>query len=158
MGKKKKTAAISFVLSLAVLWTGCSRQADTSPQPIDASLDICATCSMSIIDRHFACEIVSREGRAEKFDDIGCLVLYLKKHSQEPGVNESLIYVKDYNTMDWLIASQAAYVKGAINTPMNYGIAGFGSPEAAQLFGKELEGAELMNWQEVLTAKQTVSF
>lgn len=154
----KKMAVISFVLSLAVLLTGCSRQADTSPQAIDASLDICATCNMSIIDRRFACEIVSQEGQAEKFDDIGCLVLYLKKHSHEPGVNKSMIYVKDYNTMEWITASQATYVKGDINTPMNFGIVGFSSLEAAQLFSKELENAELMNWQEVLTAKQTVSF
>ncbi|MCO1601797.1 nitrous oxide reductase accessory protein NosL [Desulfosporosinus nitroreducens] len=154
----RKIAAIIFVLAMSLLLMGCSKQVDTSPQLIDSSLDICPTCNMSIIDLHYAAEIVTQEGQAEKFDDIGCLVLYLKKHSQEPALKESVVYVKDYNTMDWIIASEATYIKAHINTPMNFGIVGFGSQEAAQLFGGELEDATLMNWQEVLSAKQTVSF
>ena len=154
----KKIAAIIFVLALSLWMVGCSKQADTSPHPIDSSIDICPTCNMSIIDLHYAGEIVTQEGQAEKFDDIGCMALYLKKHSHEPAFNESVAYVKDYNTMDWIIASEATFIKAHINTPMNFGIAGFGSPEAAQSFGKELEEARLMNWQEVLTTKQTVSF
>lgn len=154
----KKMAAIIFVLSLTLLLSGCSTQVDTSPQPIDSSLDICPTCNMSIVDMRFAGEIVTQEGHVEKFDDIGCLALHLKKNSQEPAIKESMIYIKDYNTMEWIKASEATYIKAHINTPMNFGIVGFGSPEAAESFRKEHEDAALMNWQEVLTAKQTVSF
>lgn len=154
----EKILAISLALSLTLLLSGCSTQVDASPQAIDSSLDICAICNMSIIDPRFAGQIVTQAGQVEKFDDIGCLALYLKKHGPKPAIKESMIYVKDYNTMDWIIATKATYIKAHINTPMNFGIVGFGSPEAAQSFGKELEDAELMTWQEVLTAKQTVSF
>lgn len=136
--------------------TGCAQEVDSSPRPIDPSVDICSSCNMSIVNMHFAAEMIDPKGQVQKFDDIGCLTLYLKKQSIE--MKGLTIYVKDFNTMNWIPAQSANYVKGKIDTPMNFGIVGFESKEAAQNFARRLEGATSMNWEEILTVKQTVSF
>ena len=44
------------------------------PQPIDYGNEICAFCSMNIVDQRFGSEIVTNKGKVYKFDAIECLV------------------------------------------------------------------------------------
>lgn len=152
----RKLGAVILILLLSL--TGCA-SVDYSPRPIDSSLDICSSCNMTISDNHFAGEIITKAGQAEKFDDLGCLALYLKKHSQEQELKDAAIYVIDYDTLEWIPAKDASYVQGAaISTPMSYGIAAFDSQESAQTFAQKFSGMKVMEWQEVLSSKQVINF
>lgn len=57
---------------LIVSLFGCSG----GPQEIHYGSDQCDNCRMSIVDKRFGSELVTRQGRAYKFDSIECLVVF----------------------------------------------------------------------------------
>lgn len=153
----KKQLLLFGVLVLVLpglLLAGCANS-KIEPQAIDPTIDICTSCKMSIVDMHFAAQCIDGIGQPINFDDIGCMALYIRRLG--PGGEQGLkaIYVKDFNTTEWLPAKEAHYVQGRINTPMNFGIIALAREESARDFAKRIGGKEL-TWEEVLVAKQTV--
>ncbi len=51
---------------------------EVSPKPIDYGSDGCHFCSMTIVDRQHAAEIVTKKGKAFKFDAVECMMNHLK--------------------------------------------------------------------------------
>lgn len=145
----KKILATFMVGGL--LFAGCaSKEVAVAAQPIDPSLDICAACKMSIVDLHFAAELIDDKRQALKFDDIGCMISYLKKHSDVKD-SAKASYVCDYESQEWLEVDQAHFFKGRVDTPMSSGIVAFGKPEKAQRLAERIQGS-LLNWEQVQAA------
>ncbi len=46
------------------------------PEAIRIGMDDCAHCKMTISDKRFGCELVTRKGRAYKFDDVSCMAAF----------------------------------------------------------------------------------
>jgi hypothetical protein len=90
--------------------------------------DTCARCAMVISDRRFAAELRGGEkGTAFKFDDIGCLVFWLRdKAAQHPWMNEpaTRLWVAEAAGQGerWLDARGARYQAGR-TSPMAYNFA-----------------------------------
>ena len=111
---------------------GCDREASQWPpgmQPIKWDRDTCVRCSMVISDPRFAAEM--RGGEKDtvfKFDDIGCLVFWLRdKAAQHPWMNDpaTRMWVADVNDMrggTWHDPRQARYLGGRLS-PMGYNFA-----------------------------------
>lgn len=116
------------------------------PVPIVWNEDICSHCRMAISQPELAAEAVGTAGRVEMFDDIGCLVRWLR----EPGAPEGLApFVADFSTGDWLRAEEAVFVQSSdLPTPMGSGLAAFADREAAGKRAREL-GGRLLSWHEV---------
>lgn len=120
-------AAAGFALTpLAAALSGCSRTVlPEGMAEIKWDRDTCVRCSMVISDRRFAAQVHGGPKKHTfKFDDIGCVVFWLK--SQEWG-NEAAtkIWVADSGGGDevtWLDARQAHYVGGRVS-PMGYNFA-----------------------------------
>jgi len=73
---KMKTNVISTVAAAAsfmLLFISCS----TKPQPIQYGKDVCDHCKMTIVDQKFGGEIVTKKGKAYKFDDLICMAKFL---------------------------------------------------------------------------------
>ena len=55
------------------------------PAPIVLDEDACSHCRMTISEREYAAELVTREGQVERFDDVGCLAAWLREgHDRNP--------------------------------------------------------------------------
>jgi copper chaperone NosL len=147
-----KQMLISAALG-GLLLTGCGgQQIDVSAKPIDPSIDICASCQMSIADAHLAGQIIGAQGQSLKFDDIGCMISYFKKHSDLKKTVQAT-YVANYQTADWLMVENAIFVKGKLDTPMFSGIVATDEDTAAQQLAERTDG-KVLSWEEVQLAHQ----
>jgi copper chaperone NosL len=140
----KKSALILFVCSLIGL-VGCKRQFD----PINYGHESCAYCSMTIMDKRFAAEILTGKGRAIKFDDFGCLLRYVQEqHLNDP---EAMIFVADYNDRNgsFLDAHKAIYLHSErLKSPMGGNYAASSTMAFATKLNETLKG-ELLNWDKL---------
>ena len=84
----------------------------------------CATCNMDIKALDYAAQLVTKEGKTFFFDDIGCMLLWLKAHPEQSVKR----YVKTLDTHKWIAVEKAHYSRIA-PSPMGYG---FGAVEASK--------------------------
>ncbi|MEO6520132.1 MAG: nitrous oxide reductase accessory protein NosL [Mucilaginibacter sp.] len=96
--------------------------------PINYGHEGCQHCRMTIMDKRFAAELLTSKGKAFKFDDLSCLIKYMKdEHMNDAGIR---IFVADYQHPDgqFLNAQQAAFVHDEnLRSPMNGNIAAYAS-------------------------------
>ena len=133
---------------VAVLFAGVVGACTGRPEPVPLVLDeeMCSHCRMAVSQRPFAAEVVTVEGSVDYFDDIGCLVAWVKEHrpSETAGV-----FVVDYESEEWLDARGAYYVESKrLPTPMSSGLAAFGSEESAEAAAERLEGRVVL-WADI---------
>jgi hypothetical protein len=78
----------------------------------------CSECNMDIGDLDNMAELIAENGNTYFFDDIGCVVLWLKTHS--PKI--ARLMTKTLDTHQWIAVEKAWYSRTA-RTPMGYGFA-----------------------------------
>ena len=79
---------------------------------------------MAISERKFAVEAIDlKSGKVYKFDDIGCMVLWLDEQ-KIPLDNNIKVWITDAKTGKWIDAKSAIYTDDSI-TPMAYGFAAY---------------------------------
>ena len=118
------------------------------PKPITLNSDACDNCKMTIVDGKFGAEVITKKGRAYKFDDILCMRNYVEANDMS---KMKSFYVHDYTKDNVLIpATSAHYLKGGnIHSPMNGNIAAFTSAAAAKEFESKLK-ANSTTWDAVM--------
>lgn len=139
---------ILFLLMLGVV-SACSIQ----PDPIRYGKDSCHSCKMTLTDRRFGAEVISKKGKVFKFDDTNCLVGFLK--SGFLGKDEiAMTLVVAHNTANGSLidATTAYFVQSTtFRSPMRGDIAAFASQMEAKTAASQV-GGELMTWEQVLAA------
>jgi len=80
----------------------------------------CSECNMNIEALAYEAQIITREGNTYFFDDIGCVVLWLKNHKPEI----VRIATRTLDTDRWVDAQKAWYTRTA-HDPMGYGFAAY---------------------------------
>ena len=76
-----------------------------------------------VTDNQFATEIILENGKALKFDDIGCMYKWMEIDSGEKTKEK---FVRDYDSKDWISLEEATYVYDkTITTPMAYNVISF---------------------------------
>lgn len=141
--KGSKYIALAGILTLLAM--ACSRQ----PSEIHYGSDECAYCKMMITDHRFASQIVTRTGKAIKFDAIECLAAYTGEHKSE--LESAKLWVSDFSAPGtWVKVGDAEIVRSSvINSPMGASLLGFGSPESAEKHLADYTG-ERIAWQEIV--------
>ena len=136
---------IILVTSAILLLVSC----EVRPKPIDYGSDGCHFCSMTIVDRQHAAEIVTNKGKVFKFDAVECMVHHLKDVDSN---SIGLFLVNDYLTPGELIdAKEATYlISKNIPSPMGEYLSAFGSRDVAEQIEAENKGV-LYTWAELLT-------
>ena len=122
------TRRLLALLALVLTITSCKK----GFQPIEYNKDACAHCKMTIVDDRYAAELVTRKGRAFKFDDVVCMKQYLKEQDPE---GESLFFVEDYlrTRGEPIDATKALYLKHEFfASPMNGDYAAFADQAEAR--------------------------
>jgi copper chaperone NosL len=124
------------LLASALVFTGVSGCGPKEIKPVDIyPEDMCAFCRMAISDQRFAAEIISDEGEAFKFDDIGCLEEFFKM--KPVTLKVATVFYKDYPTKAWLPVAQATVVETGVTTPMGSGKVAFADSSRARIFREE---------------------
>jgi copper chaperone NosL len=140
----RSIAAVFFVfLSMTII------SCDTKPEPFAFGKDGCSFCKMTIITPKFGGEVITKKGKIYKFDDLHCLISFLKSAEVKPG-NIAQTLVVDYkDDTKFLDASKSVYVSGQqYHSPMNSNTVAFAS--AAAISSQE----QTANWQTIYNAIQ----
>jgi len=82
----------------------------------------CSECNMDIEDMKYEAQITTKNGNTYFFDDIGCIVLWLKTHN--PTIVKMITKTIDSNK--WIDVKKAWYSRIA-KSPMGYGFGAYES-------------------------------
>ena len=80
----------------------------------------CSECNMEVEHLGYMAQIITQEGNTYFFDDIGCLVEWLKNH--HPKIAKMVTKTRDTNR--WIDVTKAWYSRTDA-TPMGYGFAAY---------------------------------
>lgn len=129
----------------------CCIACKVEPEPIAYGTDSCYSCKMTIMDRKFGAEVVTRKGKIFKFDDVNCLVNFLNSGAVEEREVQYKLVV-DFSQPEKLIAAgEAFYIKSAeIKSPMASQVAAFETNELQKEYKKQWNGIYL-TWGELTT-------
>ena len=118
----KKIVFVSMVILGGVFAMSCSHEPDFSPRTINYDRDICEQCLMGIADSLWAVQAINTQGETLWFDDIGCMIEYMKSDNWKKFVNHQKVQLWVGNTENggWIDAQKAYYNFGK-HTPMGYG-------------------------------------
>ena len=122
---------------------------EVSPRPINYGADGCHFCSMTIVDKQHAAQIVTKKGKAFKFDAVECMVNHLKDVDM---ATIELFLVNDYQAPGELIDAKIAtfLITREIPSPMGEYLSAFKSRVEAENIEDENNG-KLYSWEELLT-------
>lgn len=146
--KRVRGVGRGLASALAVIaWlAGCSIE----PQPIHLGEDECSHCRMRISDPHFAAQLLTRTGRAYKFDAIECLAAFHLGANMASGDAHSL-WVRDFGEPErWIRAETATFLQSErLRSPMGLNLSAYADAGAAST-RREALGGELLRFEEVL--------
>jgi len=104
------------VAGLVLAALACGASGVTPPVAWASGTYACSSCRMTVVDRHFASQLVTPGEEPRVFDDMGCLASYLAK---QPAVAGAVVYVSDHRTGDWVPATDAVYTRvESLRAPM----------------------------------------
>lgn len=138
-----------LTLLAALLLSACGAQAgEPHPPELMFGSDTCEECGMLVSDAKFAAATLTEDGHTHRFDDLAEMFVFQANHPEDI---VKAWFVHDHETETWLRGETAFYVRsGQIRSPMNYGVAAFGTREAAEAFSAET-GGELFTFEGIRT-------
>ncbi len=125
--RRQRTSPVRSTLAAALLvgvvLTSCG---GPKPATVTVGQDMCEHCGMLITDMRFVTQVVTKTGKAYKFDSIECMVDWLAQASV-PADQIHSAWVTDYNNPGkWLRAEEARYLQSVgIRSPMGANLSAF---------------------------------
>jgi copper chaperone NosL len=140
-----RTALIALLPPILSLFSGCSPQ----PEPIAFGSDACASCRMTIADRRYGAEIVTRKGKVSKYDSVECMVRDLLANEGMESDAHALLVI-DYAKPGELIGAVGAcyLLSPTLHSPMGMDLTSFRDSSGAE----SVRGAHpghLLDWSGV---------
>lgn len=112
---------LQHLVAVAVLFGAFFISACTSnkPESINYGHDSCNNCKMTIADKRFGGELITKKGKVFKFDSLECLNEYINLHT-----DDYKIYVVDsLHSGNFIEAEKANFeIHSDIRSPMGQGI------------------------------------
>jgi len=132
-----------FLIIVLVLFFSCNPK----PQAINYGEDGCHYCSMTIVDRQHAAELVTEKGKVYKFDAAECMIQYLS----EDQTLMAHYLVTDYTKPKGLIDAKTAtfIISPNIPSPMRANLSAVATKEQG-IDLQEQKGGDLYSWEELL--------
>lgn len=141
--KKAKGGILASLLISIFAFVSCS----SGPEPFMYGTDVCHTCKMGIADHKFGSQLVTTKGKVYKFDDVGCMVQYLKSGGLEQEDLKHTVVINYLKKDDFLDVESAIFaVSDSIRSPMNFHVAAFATKNEAQGI---FSNAQFFSWEEL---------
>lgn len=104
---------------------------------------------MPVADAKFGAEIITVKGKLYKFDDIGCMINFLKIGLGADERTKNILAVNYTGKQYFLDVNKSFFLLSEnLRSPMNSGIAAFESNSEAATFLKEFPG-EILTWNQL---------
>ncbi len=134
---------VVIILILAGILASCT----TTPKPVIYGSDGCHYCSMTIVDKQHAAQIMTKKGKSFAFDATECMLNHVKELDRE---TIALYMVNDFNAPgEFVDAKSATYlISKNIPSPMGEFLSAFATEEDARSVQAANEG-ELFTWVEL---------
>lgn len=148
MYKRKK-----FVAALIVFLIFGIASCNSGPQPIKLGTDACSFCKMSIADNRFGAEIITKKGKVYKFDDMHCVLGFMKANTiNNNDIKET--YLVNFDEPHNFIPAQKAFLlkSDALHSPMGGNVASFDSETKLKEAGQKIKG-ETITWEALINEK-----
>ena len=132
------------LIALLLLFFSCN----VGPEPINYGSDGCHFCSMTIVDKVHAAEVVTTKGKVYKFDATECMINFM----DDLETSEIKLYLSNnYTEPEALIdATKATFlISENIPSPMGAFLSAFKKKADAEKFQTE-KGGELYTWETLL--------
>lgn len=136
--------ALGVVLALAVQACG-----GDGPAPINYGHDQCGHCRMTVSDARFGCQLATTKGRAYNFDDVQCMIAFVKAGNvAQEEVAE--YYLPDYSNTNKLLPSEGLFLlkSESLKSPMRGDVAAFATREELAKV-QETHGGEELTWADL---------
>ena len=135
---KAKAFALTLLVSILVSCT-------IEPAKIEYGKDACHFCKMNIVDKTHASQLVTKKGKAFKYDAIECMLNDLENRNQK---EIGLFLITDYLTPEKLInAKEATFlISDSIQSPMGANLTGFEVKNDAINITKENNNGKVYDW------------
>jgi len=135
-------------LSLSFLFLASCQKNATEPVAI-APEDTCRYCKMAISEKRYAAEFIDRDGGVFKFDDIGCLINFIKDQQNKDQI--AAYFVIDFEERQWIKAADAYFVRSSeFKTPMSGSIVAFKDEAKAEVAAGKYHG-KLLRFTDLFT-------
>ncbi len=130
-----------------VLLCSCN---NNQPEPINYGKDDCSSCKMTIMNEKYGAELITTKGKVFKFDDLICLVAFIKDQKLEDATISQKLVADFNNEHQFIDATKATYfVSDELNSPMRGNAAAFLNSEDAMQFQNNKNGS-VMQWNELV--------
>ena len=134
-----------LLISLFAAALSCSSE----PEEINFGKDQCDLCKMTITDIKFGAEIITKKGKAHKFDAVECMMNSLSAGNIKPEDAVGYYVIDAANPKQLIDAAKAAYlISENFPSPMGAGLSAFRNKTDAEQFQKNY-GGELKTWDEL---------
>lgn len=121
MHKINRISAVIFTVFIFGL-ISCN----SGPQPIRLGQDACTFCKMSIADNRFGAEIITKKGKVYKFDDMHCILGFMKANTINNSDIKETYLVNFDEPHNFILAQKAFLLKGnELHSPMGGNVAAF---------------------------------
>lgn len=136
-----------ITLFISVLFFSCTAQ----PEPLVFGKDACYACKMTLMDKKFGAEIVTKKGKVYKFDDLNCMINFYNSGKEREESMANILAI-DFAQPEKLIdVKYAFFIKSdKLRTPMASQLAAFEREEDFNTYKKKWNGI-LLGWGEVVT-------
>ena len=121
----------------------------TDPEPINWGTDQCEHCKMTIVDNKFGAEIVTKKGKAYKFDAVECMMNYVSNGKISDADVSKYIVVDASKPVALIDAEKSVYlISENFPSPMGANLSAFGTSNDAGNFRNLYQG-EIKSWEEL---------
>lgn len=148
----KKSSARAAAVAATILLPTLLWQCSSGPRPIQYGADACAFCKMTLMDKHYGAEVVTKKGKVFVLDDANCFIKFQQKSEVRP---EEIAgrYITDYSHEGVLLeADKAVYLRSDnLKSPMASGIAAFANPADLEVVKGQI-GGETLSWEDLQQA------
>ena len=156
--KKKKNMKISSFASKAtvpvlLLLIFGLMSCNSGPQPIKLGQDACSFCKMSIADKRFGAEIITKKGKVFKFDDMHCVLGFMKSNTTNTNDIKETWLVNFEEPHNFILAQNAFLLKSnELHSPMGGNVASFDNESKLKAAAQKLKG-ETVTWEALVKEK-----
>ena len=134
-----------LILLLSLGFISCN----TKPEPLVAGKDSCSYCKMPMAETKFGGELITEKGKIYKFDDIACMVYFMRSKINSDEKFKQVLAANNSNPTELLDVQKSVFlISPGFHTPMNSGVACFSSNADANALKDS--SARLATWNELL--------